>query len=67
MRKSITNLIYYADELLDLSSMRNSFSIALQEFIDGAKNHLLALKKLDEPLWDNSNNSYKKIRFDNIR
>lgn len=32
--------------------MKNRSSIALKKFIDGAKNHFLALEKLDEPLWD---------------
>lgn len=51
--QSIANLpIYYADELLELLSIKNRSSITLKKFIDGAKNYFLALEKLDEPLWD---------------
>lgn len=48
MRKSPA---YYADALLEVPASKNRSSIAIRVFIDGAKNHLRALEKLDKVSW----------------
>lgn len=66
--KKNTNFFnYHVNALLNLPLIKNRFSM-LKEFIDDAKNHLLALEKLNESIqMEYYVNYFKKIKLDNIK